>query len=238
VKVDLTDIEQLDTSTFPQIDQRYNAWFYLKSVEQSSQHLLLNYMIINVPTKNTLVETPTFDIKKSDGTWLTIPEIEVSIGPSLATSNDPSNITPKADIEPTMIDSKKIQSQLTIAIIIALLSSLIWLVWHFGWKVKNRRPFAQAVHDLSRFKLHALSEEQATRVLHAAFNSTAGTTIGSSQLACLFEQHPWLTPLQQEIEAFFLQSEQYFFARNTEQTLDVDSVRKLAKLCRAKEMLS
>ena len=91
---------------------------------------------------------------------------------------------------------------------------------------------------MSRLKLHAVTPEQAARILHTAFNHTAGTVVVYGELEGLFKQCPWLQPLQADIASFYTQSEQHFFARNSQQGPDVDSVRKLAKACRVKEMLA
>jgi mxaA protein len=239
VNVDLSQMTQkIDTSSLPQEQQRYGSWLYLKSVKQTAKQLLFNYMIINVPMKNTMIETPTFDVKKDDDTWITLTSSFITIGPSLAVEKGASNIEAKPNIKPTLISTADTEQQRIFAIIIALVSSLILALWHFGWKTKHRQPFAQAVHDLSRFRLHAATADEAARILHTAFNGTAGTVVVYGKLEALFVDYPWLQTLQADIEQFYQQSEQHFFARNSQQGLDIDTVRKIAKACRAKEMLA
>jgi mxaA protein len=239
VKIDLSGLSDgIDESSLPQVDQRYGTWLYLKAIDQTEQQLVLHYLIVNVPLKNTIIQTPKFDVKQDDEKWLTLPSAAVTIGPSLSVEDGVANITAKPDMKPTLISTTETEKQLKLAIIIAVVSSLILALWHFGWKTKNRQPFAQAVHDLSRLKLHAVTADQAARILHTAFNHTAGTVVVYGELASFLESHPWLQSLQVEIEQFYQQSEQHFFARKTQQGPDVDSVRKLAKACRSKEMLA
>jgi len=239
VKIDLTTLDQgIDASSLPLEDKRYGTWMYLKAVERTTSDLVFHYQIVNVPLKNTVIETPRFDVKNSDGDWLTLPSTLVTIGPSLAVDEGVENITAKPDIKPTLISTDDSVKRLQLLVLIAIVSGLILAFWHFGWKTKNRQPFAQAVHDLSRLKFHAVTQDQATRILHTAFNHTAGTVVVYGELEALLKQCPWLQPLQADISLFYTQSEQHFFARNSQQGPDIESVRKLAKACRVKEMLA
>jgi mxaA protein len=239
IKIDLTTLEQgIDDTSLPLEDKRYGTWLYLKTVERTTSHLIFNYQIVNVPLKNTAIDTPRFDVKQSDGQWLTLPTTVVTIGPSLAVDQGVENITAKPDIKPTLILTDDAVKRLQLFVFVAMVSGLILALWHFGWKTKNRQPFAQAVHDLSRLKFHAVTPDQATRILHTAFNHTAGTVVVYGELDALLKQRPWLLPLQTDIALFYTQSEQHFFARNAQQGPDIESVRKLAKACRVKEMLA
>ncbi len=239
VKIDITTLDQgIDKTSFPLEDKRYGTWLHLKTIDQTSTQLVFHYQIINVPLKNTVVEIPTFDVKKSNGDWVTLPTTAITIGPSLAVTEGGEKITAKPDMKPTLIPTEDTVKRLQFLVTIAMVSGLILALWHFGWKTKNRQPFAQAVHDLSRLKLHAVTPDQATRILHTAFNHTAGTVVVYGELDTLLKQCPWLQPLQTDIVLFYTQSEQHFFARNSQQGPGVDSVRKLAKACRVKEMLA
>lgn len=239
VKIDLSTLDQgIDKSSLPIEGKRYGTWLYLKTIDRTTSQLIFHYQIVNVPLKNTAVETPRIDVKQADGQWLTLPSMSITIGPSLAVAEGVENIIAKPDIKPTLISTDEMLQRLEFFILIAVVSGLILVWWHFGWKTKNRQPFAQAVHDLSRLKLHAVTPEQAARILHTAFNHTAGTVVVYGELEGLFKQCPWLQPLQADIASFYTQSEQHFFARNAQQEPDIDSVRKLAKACRVKEMLA
>jgi mxaA protein len=239
VKIDLTTLERgVDDSSLPLEGKRYGTWLYLKTIDRTTLHLIFHYQIVNVPLKNTAIETPRLDVKKSDGQWLTLPSTLITIGPSLAVAEGVGKIPAKPDMKPRLIATDDAVKRLQLLVLTAVVSGLILAFWHFGWKTKNRQPFAQAVHDLSRFKRHVVTAEQATRILHTAFNHTAGTVVVYGELEAFIKQHPWLQPLHADIVLFYTQSEQHFFARNSQHGPDVDSVRKLAKACRVKEMLA
>jgi hypothetical protein len=239
VKIDLTALEVgIDESSLPQKDKRYGTWLYLKEIDTGGDSLVFHYQVVNVPTKNKSIETPKFDVKQQDEKWIVIPSIRLTIGPSLAVTDGGANIIAKPDIAPRLIPTVEIEKQLKLFSIIALLSGIVLALWHFGWKTKNRQPFAQAVHDLSRLTWHTVTPDQAARILHSAFNHTSGTVVVYGELDVLLEQSPWLMPLQQDIELFYEQSREHFFARDAQQGPDIDEVRKLAKACRSKEMLA
>ena len=239
VNVDLTTLtDSVELSSLPAKDKRYGTWLYLKSIEQQAAQLVFHYQIVNVPLKNTLIDTPKFDIKQQDGEWAVISSTAITIGPSLAAESGAANIIAKADISPTLISTVAIEKQLKLFLLIAAITGLILAFWHFGWKSKNRQPFAQAVHDLSRLTWHAVTPDQAARILHTAFNHTSDTVVVYGEIDSLLAEHVWLMPLKQDIELFYQQSEQHFFARNAQQGPNIDDVRKLAKACRSKEMLA
>ena len=241
VHVDLTSVEaDIAKSSLPQINKRHGMWLYLKEIQQSPEQLVFSYQVINVPDKNTSIVSPEFEVKQSDEQWMTIPSVELTIGPSIAVAEEGGiiGVKAKSDMTPTLITTDEMEQQLTVSVIVAIISVIILSLWHFGWKTKNRQPFAQAVHDLSRLSFHSVTPDQAARILHTAFNHTSGTIVVYGELEKLVNQYPWLAPLKDDIESFYTQSEQHFFARKSEQGPAIDDVRKLAKACRSKEMLA
>lgn len=238
VRADLSSLEDgLDKSSLPKQGQRYGTWLYLKAITVDTEKLVFQYQIVNVPDKNTSIDTPQFDVKQQNGKWSVIPPISVTIGPSLAIGA--GNIVAKGDIVPTLISTMQGKQQLKRFSILAVLSGIVLVFWHFGWRTKNRQPFAQAVHDLSRLKWRrSATPDQASRILHTAFNRTSDTIVVYGEIDNLVQQYPWLKGLQDEIQLFYQQSEQHFFARQAGQEPDIEMIRKLAKACRAKEMLA
>ena len=242
VQVDLSAINDgIDLGSLPQQDKRYGTWLYLKEIDLTSQPVLFSYQIVNVPTKNTVITTPEFNIKLLNEEWVVVPSVSLTIGPSLATSDEGAagNLIAKPDFRPTLINTTEIRLQLKLFTAIALLSGLVLALWHFGWKPKNRQPFAQALHDLSRLKWkRSVKPDQASRILHTAFNRTAGTIVIYGELDHLLEQKPWLMPLKNDIDAFYKRSAEHFFTRQAGQEPDINEVRKLAKACRSKEKMA
>jgi len=242
LKVDLAASDvQIDKASLPQENKRYGTWLYLKTIDLTTTQLVFHYQVVNVPLANTTIVTPKFEVKRSDEQWIVIPETSLTIGPALAVSGDSglSDIKSKPDMQPTLIDTTKAMQQVKLFVLIALVAGLILTFWHFGWKTKHRQPFAQAVYNLSRLKWRrSLSNDDASRILHTAFNHTANTVIVYGEIETFIQQFPWLAPLENDIKLFYKQSEQHFFARKAEQGTDIESVRKLAKACRSKEMLA
>lgn len=242
LQVDMSAIDEgIDLDSLPQFGKRYGIWLYLKNIDVLPQQLVFNYQVVNVPTENTLIATPEFNIKQKNGQWIVIPPTSLTIGPLLPSNDEAGivNIDAQPDLSPTLIATTKIKQQLQLYTLIFVLSAVVLTLWHFGWKPKNRQPFAQALHDLARLKWQrSVAPDQASRILHTAFNHTAGTIVIYGEIDELVQQQTWLAPLKNDIEAFYQRSAQHFFARKAEQEPDVDMVKKLAKACRAKEKLA
>ena len=241
VTVDIRSLsDSVVESSLPELNKRYGTWLYLKEITSTAEQLVLHYQVVNVPNKNVEIKTPPFDVKLNNEQWFLIPSISLTIGPSLAVGEaGAGDVNIKPDSKPTLVSTAEMTKQLKLFGTAAVLSIIILVLWHFGWKTKNRQPFAQAVHDLSRFNWgKSLTSDQASRILHNAFNHTSNTVVVYGELANLFDNYEWLLPLKEDIEAFYQQSEQRFFARQTGQELDIDMMRKLAKACRSKEMLA
>ncbi|MBL4863518.1 MAG: hypothetical protein JKY63_01265 [Rhodobiaceae bacterium] len=67
VKIDLKALEVgIDESSLPQKDKRYGTWLYLKTIDTGTDALVFHYQVVNVPVKNTAIETPTFDVKQQN----------------------------------------------------------------------------------------------------------------------------------------------------------------------------
>ena len=227
---------KIDRSSLPEKEARYGTWLYLKDRELKGHTLRLFYQIVNVPIDTKQVFTPEFNLRQLNDEWITVPSVPLVIGSSLVKDSD--NIVAKPDHLPILVETQSKKNKLILFSVIVISASLLWLVWHIGWHPAQRKPFAQAVYELSRLKwCKAEKENQAARLLHGAFNRTANTIVVVADLDVLFQQAPWLLDLETEIVAFYQRSAQYFFTQNTDQALDIDSIIKLAKACRSREKL-
>ncbi len=136
-------------------------------------------------------------------------------------------------------DFAPLQKQLTYAIAVALITALIWLVWHIGLRPGKRLPFARAVFSMNKLRWFGHKDvDAATRVMHHAFNDSAGTVVIYSQIQQLWDACPWLADLQPEITGFYQQSASHYFSRDPQQNADFDSLIKLARACRAREKMA
>ena len=127
-------VSELDPSSLPQHEKRYGPWLYLHDSLQQGQTMTLHFQLINVPAENREVATPEFELRTRDGEFMTVPSVPMQIGSFMEQAqgeNDPTLI-PRGDMrlqpqaQPTLI------AVLWTALVVFVLSSLIWLVWHFG----------------------------------------------------------------------------------------------------------
>jgi len=241
IKATSTIIElqsSLDGNSLPQTEKRYGTWLYLKTLDVVGDELEFTYQVVNVPKINTVVELPLYEISDEKGNIITIPTAKISIGPLLSLEEG-EQLQLKADHAPVLLSVDVFEQQLETAITVSVTLSLILLFWHFGWKPRNRQPFAQAVHELSRLRWQRSKDEnQPARILHAAFNQTAGTVVVHKELDQLYVSTPWLSSLESDIDRFYQLSSGHFFSREVGQEPDMTDVVKLAKACRAKEKLA
>lgn len=229
--------DQLDPAMLPQANKRYGTWLYLSALQAENTAVTMTYQIVNVPAQTETITTPEFTVRTIDDDFVTIPALPITVG-SLLPSEGLTKVL-KDDRSPILQDTSELTQTLVLSGLVTLLLVGILVLWHLGWKFKNRRPFAQAVHDLSRLRWSRSAQaKQAARILHAAFNATAGTIVVQNNMHAMLEQVAWLQPLSQEIEQFYQQSEQHFFSRDAQQEPEFALVMKLAKACRAKEKLA
>jgi len=232
------NIGKLDLNSLPQTGRRFGTWLYLKQLEHSNDTLVFTYQVVNVPKANTKINTPTFEVTDNKGNVIKVAQTEISIGPLLS-SKDNEILKLKSDHAPIYLPTDEFEQRLKTAVIVAAFVSVILVIWHFGWKPRNRQPFAQAVHELSRLRWkRSKDKNQPARILHAAFNSSAGTIVVHKELAQLFEMSPWLASLETDIEQFYLTSAGHFFTKEAGQEPALAEIVKLAKACRSKEKLA
>lgn len=229
---------ELDVNSFPQTERRVGTWLYLKDLQQIESSLIFSYQVVNVPKENTVIDSPAYEISDEDGNIITIPTSKMSIGPLISVNNN-EQLRLKPDHEPVLLSTSQFEQRLNKALTAAVIGCMILILWHFGWKPRHRQPFSQAVHDLSRLRwTRSKDANQPARILHAAFNRTAGTIVVHKELAEFLEINPWLVSLEKEIENFYRNSAEHFFAKEAEQGPDLVEIVKLAKACRAKEKLA
>lgn len=233
------NVSELDQDSLPQIGKRHGPWLYLQEVVSMGETMELHYQLVNVPAETRQLATPTYTLRTTAGELLTIPSTRFSAGSFLSNSDDAGSVTLRGDHKLVAADFAPLQKQLTYAALVALLAALIWFVWHIGLRPGKRLPFAKAVFSMNKLRWFGHKDvDSATRVMHHAFNESAGTVVIYSQLQQLWDSCPWLVDLQPEITRFYQQSASHYFSRNPQQSADFESLIKLARACRAREKMA
>lgn len=232
---------ELDVHTLPQDGKRQGAWLFLNKVTQQERQLILHYQLVNVPPENRLVQTPKFQLRNHEGEFISVPSVRMQIGSFLlADAESNSDLTPQADMPVPLQSTHSLMLCIWIAFAVLILSSLIWLVWHFGLRPRPRLPFATALFELNKMRLLGRRDaDEASRHLHHAFNRSAGRVIIHSQMEKLWQACPWLLAEKPDIEQFYAKSAAHFFSKQYgAQGADFSDVHKLAKACRVLERVA
>lgn len=232
-------VTELDSHALPQHEKRYGHWLYLHDSELSGQQMKLHFQLINVPAENRQVATPELQLRTKEGEFITVPSVPMQIGSFLKSEDTEGNLVPRGDIGLKAQSSDALKLRLWLSLIVLFVAILIWLVWHFGLRPRERLPFATAMFELNRMRLLGRKDaDKASRSLHHAFNRCAGRVVINSQLNKLWDHCPWLEPLQPDIESFYQQSAAHFFSPNGGDQKDFYQLLELAKACRAQERLA
>jgi len=233
-------VSDIDADSLPQLNKRQGPWLNLLQISSDSNVLELQYQLVNVPAETRSLQTPTYTLRTNAGELLNIPSAEFSAGSFLnATDANAMEIPLRGDQRLLAADFSPIEKQLTYAITVAFITALIWLVWHIGLRPGKRLPFAKGVFSMNKIRWFGNKDvDAATRIMHHAFNESAGTVVIYSQLQQLWDTCPWLVDLQPEITRFYQQSASHYFSREPQQNTDFDSLIKLARACRAREKMA
>ncbi|WP_417550803.1 hypothetical protein [Methylophaga sp.] len=233
-------VSDLDEDSLPQMNKRHGPWLNLQEISSNANLLELHYQLINVPIETRQLETPTYTLRTKAGDLLEVPSTVFSAGSFLTKTDEAdTEISLRGDQRLLPADFGLLQKRLTYACVIALLAALIFFVWHIGLRPGKRLPFAKAVFAMNKLRWFGHKDvDSATRVMHHAFNESAGTVVIYSQLQQLWDACPWLADLQPEITQFYQQSASHYFSRNPQQNADFDSLIKLARACRAREKMA
>ncbi len=235
-------VTELDSHSLPQDEKRYGPWLYLHDSQQQGNVLTLHFQLINVPAENREVATPELELRTKDGKFITVPSAPMQIGSFMeqgAEGEGMPSVIPRGDMRLVPTEQTTLLWQLWTTLMVLLLSSVIWLFWHFGLRPRHRLPFASAMFELNKMRLLGRKDaDAASRSLHHAFNRSAGRVVINSELDKLWQQSPWLTPLKTDIEAFYRSSAAHYFSPAAAEQKTFEDVLKLAKACRERERLA
>ena len=204
---------------------RAGLWFARRQVEATPEaggwRITLNYQFINAPTEVRVVPLPPIRLRLRDGERTleeVADEVPLTLAPltaaMLIASTGSQEIRP--DTPPPLVDVSLHRYRLMIYATGAGLIGLLWGGWYFGVGLRGRRVrvFAQAARELRRLPAHdssPLARRDAMRILHRAFNASAGMSVFIDSLDAFFSSHPEFAPARDEVAKFFIASREEFF---------------------------
>ena len=211
---------------------RVGTWVERRTVavtpEAGGWRIDLTYQFINVPTELRTIALPAIKLQLRDGERIveeTLTESPITLAPLT-----PALVLARAgleemrpDLAPPLIDVSPQLRRLTVYALTAGLIALAWAAWYFGFGLRGRRarPFARAERDLRRQLAHDAQPSagrDAMRIVHRAFDASAGTTVFAESLDSLFARCPSLMPARDAVERFFAASRAEFFGHGSDRT--------------------
>lgn len=221
----------------PPSSGRVGVWFERRPARIETDALkrrwmVIDYQVTNAPRALTQLALPALLLRTRAGDVLSVAEWPVSVGPLVPDGAAPGAglpaMRPERGASPTAVQPIARRLAFALAALTATLAA--WLGW---WVWRNRReaarlPFARAWRRIERLGAgddgpaggaggagagNAPADADVLwRIVHRALDETAGRVVHLRSLPSLFAHAPWLEPLRPEIEAFYLRSDERFFA--------------------------
>ncbi len=217
--VEAAQASTLDMATLPK-PGRQGGWVELvapvKVARLDEQHLRLQlrYQVMNAPREVALAFLPSYKLKlqltEGQIKEISLPSQAISVSPmskeEAFTRTGMEAIRPERIVMPMAAEAiaARAKAWFTATVLSFGLAGL--LLW---WRRRRQAegPFARATRAL-RAKL---SDEHAIRLVHTAFNETAGHSVFAESLESFFAQHPHYDAMRAQITQFFAMSRQVFF---------------------------
>lgn len=226
-----------DPETLPK-SGKVDGWLELREVSSNRRNarteLIFTYQLMNSPAEVKTLALPPLTLAFGNSR-VSIPEWPFTaspITPEFVLARDElGEMRPDAPPQPIPTHGTELRLAFYIAAIFAIL--LWWGYLKFGWRIANR-PFSRA-----RRQLHLLrskdtgSYQTALKIVHRAFDETAGGALFASELPKFLSKHPRFASAADDAKKFFSLSQQEFFARNPNaQSFDwlVSFCRNLSRL--------
>jgi mxaA protein len=220
---------RLDEASLPEVG-RVGAALELRAVTHESRAgpsgtrwvLGLEYQVFAAPAHVRVIDLPPVRLR-FDGTPRA-EEIRVDAWPLAVAPLSPEPFANREglgemrpDTAPPPLDTRLERHVLwaCAALALPLLGYLAWVYGALPWWTAARRPFGRAYRALRRQEsapAGAASWSEACRVLHAAFNQTAGRVVFADGVDRFVAQAPRFADLREDIRSFFDRSQAGFFA--------------------------
>ncbi len=198
---------------------RSSAWFTRRRVSitpdaQGRRWLVVTYQIINAPRSVASVSLPAWELALKNGApTIRVPAWRITVSPLTpappGASASTGDLRPDREPPPASVGTIRRHLQLSSGALGA--TAIAWMGW-VAWRNRRaatREPFARALHVIGGLDD---SSPRAWQALHRAFDATAGRVVQPATLPALFNHAPQLLPLRADIERFYAQSAEMFFA--------------------------
>lgn len=164
----------------------------------------------------------------------TAPARQLTLMPLIPSGTPDEKVTLRESLPPLPISDSRRPALLTLGLLVLAALSLgaAWLL-NRPQQAAPFRSAAKALRKLRRQPQNAETMKTALKVVHEAFNRTAGYTLFRGGLAEFMEQHSELAGVVEEIEQFFTYSEGVFFVPGNKATTGDYSLSRMETLCRA-----
>ena len=238
IELMLNDPAQLQMAALPK-PGRLGNWLELNAVDVAQTDLdggvqyslTIRYQIMNIHAERQTVSAPTLVLPVQVGgqsLGFQIPALALEVTSLSGLQADPALV--QAAMAPAPIDIERYRVSMLIAAAVLLSVGLMWIF--IRWRQRPARVFAIACRQL-----HVESNDaaQVRRILHQTFDRIAGRTVFASELPRFWDEQPWLEPQKTVIEAFFADSERFFY--QSAPVSEMLTTSDLLALCRACDRL-
>ncbi len=249
VRVSLETPYRVDEQSLPAAG-RINRWLWLHTPELDKReysdatvyHLRLVYQLLSAPKGVEELFTPEWTLYVTDGTDrlpLIVTPWRFTAAPLV--NRDPDDIA-YTDIQPALppppipIRGYWIGLAAAVAALTAATILLCYVHWMVPFLARSNGPFSRALRTVSRLvkSPHADRDTTAFRVVHRAFDETAGCVVFPETLTDFFRDHPEFEHLRADIERFFRASRARFFETdfNNAPHVKIGTLKTLCHACR------
>ena len=198
--------------------------------------ITLNYQIINLTSSTQELATPEYKFYFSAGEGalsVVVPQWRFRASSLL----DPQHVVSQmqADQPPPQWVQSKAVFWLCGAGVLLSLGGFLYIHGRWPFWQRHNGPFAQACRQLRQLSKQGISEQaylNALRIIHRAFNQTAGRTVFAEDLESFFVQNQRFQKLRQPIERYFTHSRARFFGLRGDRLEACYSPDALLSLCR------
>jgi mxaA protein len=190
------------------------------------------YQTFETPDEVSRIEVPGYELVFSGAgkrVPVNVPGFGFSVSPfrhDIQAAVDPALIKPD---HPVAFIDMTVPRMRFFAALAAAAASLFWLLamqnW-LPWRRQGDKPFARAAARIRR----AGEAPEAWRILHRAFDETAGMRLFSGDIETFLSRHTRFASYRSDIESFFAASHETFFTPGSGTT--VVPPRHLENLCR------